>query len=168
MVLINILLYYKEKLPGARIVLKGSLVRIHQAVTWLLPPTWPSVGPQEPCSERVGPESCCGAQVNPPSLTISPLRFLLILQAPGVSGGEIQTHRQKDWPSSSQAGMTSDCSAFGRKPLSHLLGSLACGHEQIAMFQKLSESCPSDPQSSHRPAAPPFTPRPPPSLPAAS
>lgn len=75
-------------------------------------------------------------------LPSSPLWFLLRLQAPGVSGGEIQTHRplQKDWPSSSHIGMTSDCSAFGRKLLSHLLGSLACGHEQIAMFQKLSRA----------------------------
>lgn len=108
MVLINILLYYKEKLPGARIVLKGSLVRIYQAVTWLPPPMWPSVGPQEPCSERVGLESWCRAQVNPPSF--QPIVVLTQTSGSRSEWGETQIHRplQKDWPSSSQAGMMSD------------------------------------------------------------
>lgn len=58
MVLVNIWLYYKEKLTRARIVLKGSLVRIHQAVSRLPPPTMAQCGPPEQfcVSERVGPE----------------------------------------------------------------------------------------------------------------
>lgn len=44
--LVNIWLYYKEKLTKERIVLKGSLVRIRQAVPGCLPAPWPSVSPK--------------------------------------------------------------------------------------------------------------------------
>lgn len=47
MAFVNIWLYYKEKLTRARIVLKGSLVRIPHAVSGLPPPTMARHGPPE-------------------------------------------------------------------------------------------------------------------------
>lgn len=55
---VNTWLYYKEKLTRARTVLRGSLLRIHQAVSGLPPPTMAPVWAPRTvlCPERVGPE----------------------------------------------------------------------------------------------------------------